>query len=191
MNDRFLRGVISGFLATCILSICTIIKSAAGIVPQANPIQALVKVSTLWLGSPLTPWVGWAEHFFIGSVAWGVAFAIFEPTIRSPLWIKGAVFSIAAWVVMMVLLMPPAGAGWFAANLGYGAPLAALVLHVIWGISLGLIYATLTPAGAGVSRPSAAGVPRHEAPDLAPGEVLHKETLSREQLDDRKRMHSQ
>lgn len=170
MINNIQRGLLSGFFATCILSICMWIKSAAHIVPQANAIQALVKVSTIWLGSPLSPWVGWLEHFFIGTVLWGISFAVLEQLVPpmaadrvASATMKGILFSIGAWIVMMVLLMPPAGAGWFAANLGYGAPLAALVLHVIWGASLGAIYGALTPARA--------SVPQHEAPGLAPRET--------------------
>ncbi|HEV7138805.1 MAG TPA: DUF6789 family protein [Steroidobacteraceae bacterium] len=62
-----------------------------------------------------------------------------------PTWLRGIEFAIGAWILMMVLLMPPAGAGWFAVYLGYGAPLAALVLHIIYGFCLGLFYAP--PAG--------------------------------------------
>ena len=170
MRNRFARGVVSGFLATVVLSICMLIKSAVGIVPQANPIQALVKVSTLWLGSPLQPWVGWAEHFFTGAILWGVAFALVEPTLPRPTWVKGLIFSIGAWILMMVLLMPPAGAGWFAARLGYGAPLAALVLHLIWGFSIGAIYRALTPAGAGGAAREGPDLMSYEPHAPSPGE---------------------
>lgn len=156
LGNRIPRAVLAGFCATIVLSMCMWIKHAAGIVPQANAIQALVKVSVLWLGSPLAPWVGWAEHFFIGTLAWGIVFALVEPWLAGPRWLRGIEFSIGPWILMMVLLMPPAGAGWFGANLGYGAPLAALVLHFIYGFSLGAIYGAMVPFA-----PSAA-LPRHE-----------------------------
>lgn len=61
LSSRIWRGVVAGFCATIVLSICIYIKGAAGIVSEASAIQALVKVSTLWVRSPLTPWVGWAD----------------------------------------------------------------------------------------------------------------------------------
>lgn len=175
MRNHMTRGLVAGFLATGILSICMLIKGAAGIVPQAQAIQALLKVGALWLSAPLAPWIGWLEHFFIGTVLWGLSFAVFDqltavleqmmPNLSVSRFVlttaKGFVFSIGAWILMMVLLMPPAGAGWFAANLGYGAPLAALVLHIIYGTALGAIYGALTPAGE--------RVPRHHSPALADG----------------------
>lgn len=145
VGNRIWRALIAGLGATIVLSICIYIKRWTGIVPQVNPIQALVRVSTLRLGTPLLPWIGWAEHFFIGTILWGVAFAILVPWLKGPRWLRGIEFAIGAWILMMVLLMPPAGDGWFAAYLGYGAPLAALVLHIIYGFSLGGFYAP--PAG--------------------------------------------
>jgi uncharacterized membrane protein YagU involved in acid resistance len=145
MDNRYVRGLVAGVLATGILSVCMAIKSAAGIVPQANAIETLTKVSAVWLHAPRVPWAGWLEHFFIGSVLWGLSFAFVEPWLPGPAVRKGLIFCIGAWIVMMVLLLPAAGAGFFGVKLGYGAPLATLVLHLIWGFSLGLIYGFLTP----------------------------------------------
>lgn len=145
VGNRIGRALIAGLGATIVLSICIYIKRWTGIVPQFNPIQALVRVSTLRLGAPLLPWVGWAEHFFIGTILWGIAFAILVPLLKGPRWLRGIEFAVGAWILMMVLLMPPAGDGWLAAYLGYGAPLAALVLHIIYAFSLGGFYAP--PAG--------------------------------------------
>ncbi|MGE3280044.1 MAG: DUF6789 family protein [Alphaproteobacteria bacterium] len=139
-TSRFLRGMAAGFGATVILSIFMLIKAAADIVPEANAIQALVKVSTIWLGTPLLPWIGWLEHFFIGTVLWGIAFAIVEPVLPGPGWLRGLIFSTGAWIVMMVTLLPAAGAGFFGAYLGWGTPVSALILHWIWGVSIGVIY---------------------------------------------------
>lgn len=139
-DNRMWRGMGAGLGATIVLSICMLIKGAAGIVPQANPIEALTKVSTIWFGAPLDPWVGWVEHFFIGTVLWGIAFALIEPALPGPGWLRGIIFATGAWFIMMVTLLPAAGAGFFGAGLGWGAPLSALILHWIWGFSLGVIY---------------------------------------------------
>ena len=152
----------AGLSATIILTIFMLINRGAHIVPQADPIQALVKVSTLWLGSPLAPWVGWAEHFFIGTVAWGIAYPLLEPMLAGASWMRGILFAIGAWILMMVLLMPPAGAGWFGAALGAGVPLSALVMHIMYGFCLGAFYTHSGVASATRPRPErpAGGKPR-------------------------------
>jgi hypothetical protein len=64
------------------------------------------------------------------------------------------IFSIGAWLLMMIIPMPMAGAGLFGLNLGVGAPIAILTLHIVFGAVPGAVYgwlrtgrATATPRG--------------------------------------------
>lgn len=74
---------------------------------------------------------------------WGILFALLVPKLPGAYWMKGVIFSIGAWVLMMILPMPMAGAGFFGINLGIGAPIATLVLHLIFGAVLGGTYGCL------------------------------------------------
>lgn len=75
---------------------------------------------------------------------------ISSPSSReAPNWIKGTLVGVAAWLVMMVVVMPMAGAGFFALNIGLMATIMTLVVHVIFGAVLGGTF------GALVSRKSA------------------------------------
>jgi hypothetical protein len=47
---------------------------------------------------------------------------------------------VAAWLGMMIIVMPMAGAGLFGMNLGIMAPVMTLVLHVVFGAVLGAVY---------------------------------------------------
>jgi len=49
-------------------------------------------------------------------------------------------FASGAWVLMMLIVMPLAGAGLFGIRLGLMAAVMTLVLHVIFGAVLGLGY---------------------------------------------------
>jgi hypothetical protein len=141
--DRIWRGMFCGFSATLVVSVFMFIKSWSEIAPQVNLIGALVKVSTIWLGWPLVPWIGWGEHFFVGTVLWGIAYALLEPVLPGPGWLRGILFSLGAWILMMVLLMPPAGAGWFAVDLGIGGPISGLILNIVYGFFLGTFFYVL------------------------------------------------
>jgi hypothetical protein len=48
----------------------------------------------------------------------------------SSLWLKGVIFGIGAWVLMVVAVMPMAGEGFFDMKIGMVAPIMTLVLHV-------------------------------------------------------------
>lgn len=140
---RLLSGIAAGFTATTVISVLMFIQSWMTLYPEVDIIQALVKVSTVYFGAPLLPWIGWLEHFFIGTVVWGILFALIEPVLPRPDWLAGIVFGLTAWIVMMVVLMPAAGVGLFGADLGFAAPVISLVVHTVYGAILGIAFAIL------------------------------------------------
>lgn len=145
MRNHLFKGVIAGFIATIALSVLMILKGIMGMMPQMNAIKMLTTMAHGFMGTPMTPVVGWLLHFIIGSILWGILFALlFERIPGSSAPTKGLVFATAAWLVMMVVVMPIAGAGLFGLHLGIGAPVATLVLHWVFGVVLGAVYGKLT-----------------------------------------------
>lgn len=67
-------------------------------------------------------------------------------------WLKGMSFSVVAWLLMMIMPMPMAGAGFFGMLLGIEAPIATLMLHLIFGAVLGGTYGWLMEREAGGER---------------------------------------
>jgi hypothetical protein len=133
---NWLKGMVAGFIATVVLSALMLIKQRMGLVPQLNPIEMLAKMAG---GS--TPAVGWVPHFLIGAVVWGSLFPIFDARVPGGShWLNGILFGIGAWILMMVLVMPMAGAGLFGMALGIVMPIATLVFHLFYGAVLGGIY---------------------------------------------------
>jgi len=148
--NRYTSGLVAGLIATVVLSVLMLIKSAAGMLPGVNAISMLAGLGNQYLGLAPSPAIGWILHFLIGTVLWGLLYAALRPALPGGGDIgKGIVFSIGAWVLMMVIPMPLAGAGWFGLNIGIAAPVATLVLHIIFGAVLGATYARLW-AGAAV-----------------------------------------
>ena len=54
--------------------------------------------------------------------------------------VKVILFGIAAWLGMMVMIMPMPGAGFFGVAIGIMVPLMALVLHIIFGAVMGTVF---------------------------------------------------
>jgi len=137
-------GLIAGFAATVVLSILMIAKSMMGVMPALDVISML----SMMMGTPAA--MGWVAHFMIGTIAWGGGFAVLYGLIPGgSALIKGIVFGIAAWLAMMIVVMPMAGAGLFGMNFGMMAPVMTLVLHIIFGAVLGLVYQSrATPVAA-------------------------------------------
>lgn len=138
------QGMVAGFIATIVLSALMLLKSGMGMLPQLNAIQMQTQMLNNFLGTPATPVVGWISHFIIGTVVWGGLFAALNHRIPGKNELnKGLIFSVCAWLLMMLLVMPMAGAGFFGLNIGVMAPIATLVLHLIFGAVLGYAYAKL------------------------------------------------
>ncbi len=127
-------GVISGFAATVILSILMLAKAKMGVMPELNAIKMLAGM----MGTGLA--MGWVAHFMIGTLVWGVLFAALVDKLPGGVMVSAIIFSIGAWLMMMVGPMPMAGAGLFGLHIGVMAPVATLMLHIIWGVVLGLTY---------------------------------------------------
>jgi hypothetical protein len=139
--NNWVKGVVAGFVATIVLSALMLMKQRMGLTPQLNPIQMLTDMT-----GASTPTVGWIMHFLIGTVLWGTLFAWLDPNLPGGShWLKGVVFGIGAWILMMVLVMPMAGAGLFGIELGMMAPVMTLALHIIYGAVLGGIYGLERP----------------------------------------------
>lgn len=148
MKNPIAKSIYAGFIATFALSVLMVIKAKMGMLPNMNAIKMLASMAHHFIGVPVLPVVGWVLHFLIGSVVWGILFALFYdriPAQAAP--VKGILFGTLAWILMMVMVMPVAGVGIFGLHLGIGAPIATLVLHWVYGAVLGLVYGKFASAG--------------------------------------------
>ena len=137
--------MIAGLVATVVLSVLMLIKSMMGVMPGLDIAQMLTGMAHKMMGLPANPAVGWVLHFMIGTVVWGIGFALLYKTLpTSGATTKGMVFGVLAWLLMMLIPMPMAGAGLFAMKMGMMAPVMTLVLHLIWGAVLGATFSGLS-----------------------------------------------
>lgn len=128
----------AAFTATVVLSVIMVIKAFMHVLPALNAIKLIHGLT----GGPLI--MGWVGHFVIGALVWGTVFALLFGVLPGKNVIgKALVFSVLAWLAMMIVFMPLAGVGFFGLAIGLPVVVATLVLHLIWGLVLGLSYARL------------------------------------------------
>jgi len=141
--SRIGKGLLAGLAATTVLSALMVAKGMMGVMPELD----IAKMIAGMMGFPDQPIIGWIVHFMIGIVGYGAAIALFDGRLpgNSHVW-HGVMIAILGWLVMMLMLMPMAGAGLFAMKMGLMATMMTLVLHLIFGAVLGWVY------GATVSR---------------------------------------
>lgn len=140
-SGNWIKGIGAGFAATILLSALMLLKAKMALMPELNPIQM---INDMMHAS--SPAMGWMAHFMIGAILWGSLFAWLNPVLPGhSQGIKGIAFGIAAWLMMMVVVMPMAGAGLFGIKMGMMAPIMTLMLHVIFGFVLGYVYSLEKP----------------------------------------------
>jgi len=129
--------MLAGLAATIVLSLLMVLKAMMGLMPQLD----LPKMLAGMMGSPDMPLIGWIVHFAIGIVVYGVAIAALDSELPGTSRVgHGIMLGVVGWLIMMVALMPMAGAGLFGMNLGVMAPMMTLMLHLIFGAVLGWVY---------------------------------------------------
>ncbi|PKG74085.1 hypothetical protein CXF86_14065 [Shewanella sp. GutCb] len=142
--SAIIKGIIAGFIGTLVLTGLMMIKKNMGVMPELDPVHMMSTMVAEKMGIEVNLMIGWVMHFVIGSVAWGVAFAVLNDVLpgRSQ-GIKGIALGLGAWLLMMIGPMPMSGAGLFGLSMGIMAPVMTLVLHIIFGAVMGLAFSKL------------------------------------------------
>ena len=134
-----MKGLIGGLVATLVLSLVIVFKTSLNIVPELSLIQLLTRIGNLSVVQ------AWMDHFIIGVVVWGLLFGVADSMVEKGSHVlKGIVFGVFAWLVMMVVFMPVVSAGLFGAKLGVMASVVTLFYHLVYGAVLGATYGLLT-----------------------------------------------
>ncbi len=135
-----IAGMVAGLAGTVVLSLLMLTK---GWLPQLDPVVMLDGVarsvfSDLQIPVPLA---GWLWHFVIGTLWWGPLFALMAPILpgQQP-WQKGLYFGFGASLLIMLMIMPLAGAGYFGMDLSTLQVLVTVLLHLAYGLVLGMVF---------------------------------------------------
>jgi hypothetical protein len=155
--DWLPRSLLAGFTASVLMGIAFFIAYGAAVLLGALPLAnrrgaeefhtwliALTHNQLIDLASAALYAAG-ALHLAIGVVLALAYGSVIEPRLIGPAWVRGVTFAVMAWILSLVVAFPVLGAGMLGSGLGAG-PLPAignLILHLIYGASLGVIYGPL------------------------------------------------
>ena len=138
-----LTGMVAGLAATLVLSLLMLTEAW---IPQLDTVVMLDGVaravfSDLQVPVPLA---GWLWHFIIGTLWWGPLFALMAPILPGrQTWQKGMAFGFGASLLILLMVLPAAGAGYFGMDLSALQPIVTMVLHLVYGAVLGAVFARL------------------------------------------------
>ena len=124
-----------GVLATVVMSIPMIIATATGIAPIPKPIPAALVGLVFGPGLPKPAHLLLAviSHLAYGGI-WALILA--AVTRRVTIW-KGLGLGVFLWLLMQIAVLPALGWGVFGIAITPKIAVATLVLHLIYGATLG------------------------------------------------------
>jgi hypothetical protein len=140
-GKRLASGFGWGLVATLAMSILMVIAFATGVSPMPKPIPAAIvgKVvgGVLGEGIPQRAIVALAvaTHFAYGGF-WGAVLAALTRPVT--LW-KGLGLGVFLWLLMDMVALPFLGWGFFGVGITPQIVVATLVLHLVYGATLGLV----------------------------------------------------
>lgn len=135
-SARVRRGVLWGIGATVVMSVFMLVATATGVSPLPEPIPAALSRMVLGAESvgPLVMVVAIVSHLGYGGVWGGVlSWGVRPVTIG---W--GLGLGVGLWLLMQVIVLPLLGWGFFGMAVTPAVALATLVLHLIYGGTLGV-----------------------------------------------------
>lgn len=156
--DWLRASLASGFIATFAMTTCLAIAfgfaDATGDANGNTFERWLAALSSNELtdnvGSSFAVWM--VINLAVGLI-WAMIYARWaEPMLTGPGWRRGALFSLLPWLLSILVFFPVAGVGLFGSELDAG-PLPVignLILHLVFGITLGALYAI--EAGSGIGK---------------------------------------
>ncbi len=151
MPTRFGKGIVAGIAAAVVFALVQSVNVAAGWAPQFNPADLTDRA----LNGATPDALGWLLHFVVYGFALGALFGFVGPKLaRVGYTMRGILFALIAWAFVALVFMPATGSGLFGMRLGFAAVPLLLVAHLLYGATLGAVFAKLAHRDVARIRPT-------------------------------------
>lgn len=129
------KGVLYGLLGTLFMSVIMLVGMGTGMSPMPQPVPLAIAEGLLGqLAKPLIMLFAIITHFGYG-VFWGVVLFSWVK-IDGNIW-HGLGWGVMLWFIMELIVLPLLGWGVFGSTITPKIAVATLVLHLIYGGTLG------------------------------------------------------
>jgi len=136
--EKLKSGLTAGFVATVVLSLLMAAKSSLGVAPALDPTGSILAFGDLITGTELPASFGWVVHLLIGTFVGGALYTVVEPFLPGKPAVKGATFGFIVWI----------GMAFFVAGVSLQVAIAAFVMSLAYGVTLGIVYGILAGSAA-------------------------------------------
>jgi len=131
MRINFGRAVVAGVVGTVVMTGVGLYAAPMMGIPAMNPARMLAGAMAGNIA------LGWGAHFMMG-IALAVGYALLRHELRGPSVLRGALYGIAPFLVLEVVVMPMMGMPLFSGSLPVA--MGSLLGHLVYGGIVGGIY---------------------------------------------------
>jgi uncharacterized membrane protein YagU involved in acid resistance len=135
MRIDVIRAIGAGIVGTAVMTAVGLWVAPMMGMPPMNPATMLAGA----MGGSLV--LGWMGHFMIGIVLAVIYAAVAAPRLPGHPAVRGALFSIAPFLVAQVMVMPMMGMPLFSGSMVMA--MGSLVGHLVYGAVVGVVYGPL------------------------------------------------
>lgn len=131
MTRNWGRAVVAGLVGTAVMTAVGLWVAPMMGIPRMNPAEMLAGQMG---GNAL---LGWAAHLMIGIIL-ALIYAVVASSLPGAPALRGALFGLAPWLIVMLIMMPMSGMPMFGGTVA-GA-MGSLIGHLVYGAVVGAIY---------------------------------------------------
>ena len=135
------QGMLAGFIASAVSSLVLIALTSLILIPEFD----FVSIQGSLFGLAGTATSAWLVYFIIGTFVWGTFYSFLEEKLsgEGPVS-KGVLFGFLVWIIVMAVLMPLAGEGFFLMQkYGYTAAGIVFLTDLVFGVTTAYFYKKL------------------------------------------------
>ena len=129
------KAILAGIIGTLVMTAVGVWMAPLMGIPRMNPAEMLAGQ----MGGSIA--IGWAAHLMIGSIL-AVIYAAISSRLPGPFALRGALYSLAPFLMAQVVVMPMMGMPLFSGSVPMA--MGSLIGHLIYGAVIGAAYGNAT-----------------------------------------------
>ena len=129
MKPNISRAIAGGVLGTLVMTVVGVYVAPMMGIPAMNPANMLAGP----MGGSVV--LGWMGHLMIGIVLAIIYVTVALTRLPGPAAVRGALFSLAPWLMAQIVVMPMMGMGLFSGSMVLAG--GSLIGHLVYGVVLG------------------------------------------------------
>jgi uncharacterized membrane protein YagU involved in acid resistance len=129
MQSLILKAVIAGVVGSLVMSAVGVYAAPMMGMERMNPADMLAGQ----MGGSMV--IGWLGHLMVGAILAVIYALLFASRLPGPPAVRGAIFSLAPWLMAQLLVMPMMGMPVFSGSMSMA--MGSLIGHVIYGLVIG------------------------------------------------------